>query len=50
MGSQSLGRYHFYSLIILKEMLTFLSLSNLDQQYHTHTFKFLDRKIPHIYM
>ena len=28
MGSLSLDRYHFYSLIILKKMLTFLSLSN----------------------
>ena len=28
MGSLSLDHYHFYFLMVLKEMLTFLSLSN----------------------
>ena len=33
MGSLSLDHYHFYFFTILKETLTFLSLSNLDLQY-----------------
>ena len=33
MGSPLLDRYHFYFLMILKETLTFLSLSNAVLQY-----------------
>ena len=33
MGSLSLGHYHFHFLMILKEVLTFLSLSNPVLQY-----------------
>ena len=36
MGSLSLDRYHFYFLMILKETLTFLSLSNPVLQYCKH--------------